>query len=86
MMADLFKCDKCGVVGPKMSKAGRLILQELGEADQMPHPSLYNRRAEVCAVCFEQLRMATDKHMPRPTFVEASDITRDANAIVTEGR
>lgn len=87
-MADLFRCDKCGGLGPKSSKAGRLIIQELGHADQMPHPALYNRKAEVCAICFCELRGSMDRHMPpRPSFEEASDITKEANAslaIITE--
>lgn len=54
-MADLFKCDKCGHVGPLSHKRGRFIVQELNIHDGLPHTSLYNGRAEVCQVCLETL-------------------------------
>lgn len=54
-MADLFKCDRCGHVGPLMHKRGRFIVQELNVHDGNPHSSLYNGRAEVCYTCLEAL-------------------------------
>jgi hypothetical protein len=78
-MADLFRCDKCSRVLSKMGKKGRLIVQELGEADGMPHPALYNRKLELCAGCFSDFQQLMDRHAHDvPTFGEASDITKSA--------
>lgn len=78
-MADLFRCDKCHHVLPKIGKKGRLIVQELGEGDGMPHPALYNRKLELCAGCFLHFQQLMDQHSSVvPSFGEASDITRSA--------
>ena len=78
-MADLFRCDKCLNIHPKLGKVGRLIVQELGENDGMPHPSLYNRKLELCKSCFVHFQGVMNQHIRDiPSFVEASDITRSA--------
>lgn len=85
-MADLFRCDRCGAIHPKLGKKGRLIVQELGEADAMPHPSLYNRKLELCTGCFSHFKQMMDQHsQPVLSFAEASDITR-STAILGEGK
>lgn len=81
-MADLFQCDKCGTIASKDGKRARLILQELGP-DGNPHPAHYNRKAEVCGGCFDNLKVMMNRAAPvKPSFAEASDITREASAIV----
>lgn len=78
-MADLFKCDKCHQIHKLDKKSGRLIIQELGP-DFLPHPSLYNRRVELCRTCFDNFCHLTQQSVePRITFEEA-------NAIVKESR
>lgn len=85
-MADLFRCDRCGTIHPKLGKKGRLIVQELGEGDGMPHPSLYNRKLELCDGCFVHFQGVMNQHnRDMPTFTEASDITR-STSILGEGK
>lgn len=79
---DLFRCDKCKTIMLKAAKKGRLIVQELGDNDGMAHPALYNRKLELCVNCFEGFRSMMDPIAPRPTFEEASDITRSAASCV----
>lgn len=77
-MADLFRCDKCHQILAKDGKKGRLIVQELGRADGMPHPALYNRKLELCDDCFLHFKQLMDRHSVTPSFAEASDITKGA--------
>ncbi len=79
---DLFRCDKCKTIHLKSAKKGRLIVQELGENDGMAHPALYNRKLELCFACFEGFKATMDQTAQRPTFEEASDITRSAASSV----
>lgn len=75
-MADLFRCDKCNSIHPKTGKRGRLLVQELGENDGMPHPALYNKKLELCDGCFAFFRKSMDEETKETlSFKEASDIT-----------
>lgn len=75
---DLFRCDKCKTILFKSSKKGRLIVQELGENDGLAHPALYNRKLDLCLICFDGFRNMMDPIAERPSFAEASDITKAA--------
>lgn len=80
-MADLFRCDKCGIIGHNSDKAGRLIIVEIGP-DGQPHPTLYNRQADVCAPCFLELRQTMDQiHKPTPSFEDAATIVRNSRIL-----
>ena len=73
---DLFKCDKCGHLGPLSDKSGRLIIQEFG-GDGQPHAAHYNAKAEVCRTCLSSLM----KLLPRADFTDGQDIMREARLL-----
>ncbi len=66
-MADMFKCDKCGLLGPITLKRGQLTLQEI--RDGQVHVSYYNRKAEVCEKCFNVLKDAMKASPSTPLLV-----------------
>lgn len=78
-MADLFKCDKCGHVGPAAHKRGRFIVQELNVHDGLPHTSLYNARAEVCVTCLDALIRSLGGRPNNTDMTKNQEIMREAN-------
>lgn len=81
-MADKFECDKCGKQGPMAMKRGRLIVQELNNG--MPHPSLYNRKAELCESCMQQLKTSM-RGTPGPaSMAESQGICAEASLAVLD--
>ncbi len=80
-MADMFRCDKCGHVGPMAHKRGRFIVQELNVHDGQPHSSLYNGRAEVCFTCLDALIQSLGGRKSGPANMALNqDIMREASA------
>ena len=77
-MADVFQCDKCKRLLHPQVKSGRMILQELGP-DGMPHTGLYNRKAEVCRSCFEEMQRIMNATAPKPDMPQAHGIMTEAS-------